>query len=441
MHLRHVSVRNVRSVASFLWYVDQEVDPDELAGWHVLLGDNGSGKTSVLRAIALALSGPKQAPALRQDWSSWLRRTCDLAEINLLFAPHEGWDVLAREAPAVRELEVHPDLLVSLLRTERGVDFAKEPGADIGLDPEFHVWSGEPGWFSASYGPYRRFSGGDERMEGLYQSHPRLARHLTVFGENVALSKATDWLQGLKFKALEANKDGKTDGGEAGRLLRYLFDFINDPRLLPHRTRIEDVTSDGVLFVDGNDNTVAVDDLSDGYRSVLSLAFELLRNLVAEFGADRVFGPDPTRVEVPGVVLIDEVDAHLHPLWQRRIGHWFTERFPCMQFIVTTHSPLVCQAAEHGTIYRLPRPGSDDEGGFVRGQERERLLFGNVLDAYETRSFGVVPTRSDAGHHKLQRLAELNLKARSGPLDSHEQQEREHLRMILPTMSRRETAP
>ena len=161
MHLRHANVTNVRSIRRFHWDIADELGTEDLAGWHVLLGDNGSGKTSVLRAIALALNGPKQAPALRQDWSSWLRQTCDRAEVNLLFVPHEGWDVISSGAPALKR-GGHPDLLVSLLRKEREVDFVKESGAEIGLDPSFHAWRGERGWFSASYGPYRRFSGGDK---------------------------------------------------------------------------------------------------------------------------------------------------------------------------------------------------------------------------------------------------------------------------------------
>jgi hypothetical protein len=436
VHVRHASVRNIRSIERFLWDVDQQRNTNDLAGWHVILGENGSGKSSMLRAIALAIAGPSDAPALRQDWSSWLRRSSDEGEVNLLFEPHPGWDEY--EGSPYPSEGFTPDVLVRFDRRDRHIDFKQEQSRS---NPNRHVWSGEPGWFSASYGPFRRFSGGDEDAERLYRSYHRLARHLTTFGESFALSECTDWLHDLKFKALEAEKAGEPDGGEAGRLLLRLFGFINDSGLLPHDTRMADVTSDDVFFMDGDGHAVPIDDLGDGYRSILSLVFELLRNLVEEFGDGRVFDGTGVRIQVPGVVLIDEIDAHLHPHWQRLIGHWFIERFPRMQFIVTTHSPLVCQAAERGTIYRLPQPGSDDEGGFVTGSERDRLLYGNVLDAYDTQSFGVVPTRSKAGRLKLQRLADLNLKARRAPLDPAEEQEREHLRQILPTMARDESLP
>lgn len=436
MHVRHAGVRNIRSIERFLWDVDQQRDVDDLAGWHVILGENGSGKSSMLRAIALALVGPNDAPALRQEWSSWLRRSSDHGHVNLRLVPHPGWDEYAIDSSPT-EGSV-PDVLVRFERHDRHIEFKQEQSHS---NPKQHVWSGGPGWFSASYGPFRRFSGGDEDAERLYRSYPRLARHLTTFGESFALSECTDWLHDLKFKALEAEKAGEPDGGGAGRLLLRLFGFINDSGLLPHDTRIADVTSDDVFFIDGDGHTVPVDDLGDGYRSILSLVFELLRNLVTELGGDRIFDAAGVRVEVPGVVLIDEIDAHLHPHWQGRIGHWFVERFPRMQLIVSTHSPLVCQAAVRGTIYRLPQPGSDDEGRFVVGEERDRLLYGNVLDAYDTPSFGVVPTRSEAGHERLQRLAELNLEARTRPLEPNEEAEREYLRTILPTTARGERIP
>jgi len=79
-----------------------------------------------------------------------------------------------------------------------------------------------------------------------------------------------------------------------------------------------------------------------------------------------------TVVDRPGVVLIDEIDVHLHPEWQRAIGVWLQEHFPRIQFIVTTHSPLVCPAANHGRIYHLPDRTADGE------EEPFRLLLGGL---------------------------------------------------------------
>ena len=59
----------------------------------------------------------------------------------------------------------------------------------------------------------------------------------------------------------------------------------------------------------------------------------------------------------PAVVLVDEIDLHLHPKWQRTIMSFLTERFPNTQFIVTAHSPLVVQAAKDANIVLLRREG------------------------------------------------------------------------------------
>jgi hypothetical protein len=133
------------------------------------------------------------------------------------------------------------------------------------------------------------------------------------------------------------------------------------------------------------------------------------------------------------VVLVDEIDTHLHPTWQRQVGHWFRQYFPKLQFIVTTHSHLVCQAAEHGTVWRLPTPGSDLVGGRVEGVELQRLVYGNVLEALDTDLFGVDVTRSESSQKKLQRLALLNHKALRGQLSPREETERRQLRAMLPT--------
>jgi hypothetical protein len=107
-----------------------------------------------------------------------------------------------------------------------------------------------------------------------------------------------------------------------------------------------------------------------------------------------------------------------------------------VQFIVSTHSPLICQAAEVGSVFRLPQPGSvasEDRGEMVTGLARKRLLYGNVLDAYGTGVFGDGVARSDSGQQKLERLAELNTQELIGTLSDGEKQAQAELREILPT--------
>jgi tetratricopeptide (TPR) repeat protein len=168
--------------------------------------------------------------------------------------------------------------------------------------------------------------------------------------------------------------------------------FINESQLLPPGTEFVEMATDGPVFRDGHGHTVSMTQLSDGFRSILSLAFELLRQLIRVYGLAAVF-PVTGRhsiIELPGVVLIDEVDAHLHPTWQTRIGQWFTRCFPRLQFIVTSHSPLICRAVTEttGSIWRLPTPGQGQQVEEVTGTERQRLRLGNVLDAYGTGLFG-----------------------------------------------------
>jgi hypothetical protein len=104
-----------------------------------------------------------------------------------------------------------------------------------------------------------------------------------------------------------------------------------------------------------------------------------------------------------------------------------------MQFIVTTHSPLICQAADVGTVYRLPKPGSVEPPGMLKGEELQRLLYGNVLDAYSTEMFGENITRSEEAQKLFQRLAELNVKETFKKLTDSERKEQRELRAAMPT--------
>jgi predicted ATP-dependent endonuclease of OLD family len=422
MYLKEINILNVRSIKR----LQIEFDQDEYAGWHVLLGDNGSGKSSVIRSIALALTGPDEAAALRQNWGDWLRKDEERAEIQVFIDHDQRFDKVKGSGRPVSNYMVETKLIIR--PNETGTVTLTEPSRRPPLDPRRYIWGGNDGWFSASYGPFRRFTGGSQTYEKLYYSNPRLAPHLTAFGEDVALTEAVAWLKLLHVRHLE-----KKNGGE---LLGELKEFINMGELLPHGTKLVDVSSDGVIFRDGLGADVQVEQLSDGYRSILSMTFELIRQMVERYGTDNVarqIRKGEMKIDLPGVVLIDEIDAHLHPTWQLRIGEVLLRCFPKVQFIVTTHSPLICHAAERGTVWRLPVPGDDSAfAGRVRGKELKRLIYGDILEAYDTELFGVVGTRSASGKQHLQRLAELNQKSRKVGLTQPEKEELQRLREAMP---------
>lgn len=420
MHISRIDIENIRIVERFTL----DLHRDSLAGWHVLLGDNGAGKSTVIRSIASALAGEMNAAALRQDWNAWLSNDKTSGRIGL--SVRKGASTLDRWKGQGR----HSD---DAIRPRVTVSSSDGPmGANARFRGDFAdrtIWGGGKGWFSAAFGPFRRFKGGDRDYDKLYYSHPRLAAHLSAFGEDVALSEALEWVKSAKFRALDKDRAAEllTDG---------LIAFVNRSGLLPHGARIDGITSAGVIIDNGAGALVPVEEMSDGYRSVLSMTFEIIRAMDAAYGTDtllKALDPEAGTIDLPGVILIDEVDAHLHPAWQARIGTWMTRCFPQVQFFVTTHSPIICQAAR--SIWRLATPGSDQRSGRVTGQDFDRLVNGNIMDAYSTEHFGKGVTRSARSRDLQQELAGLNIKGMRGQLTRAEQARREELRTTLPTSS------
>jgi hypothetical protein len=422
MYVRKLAISNIRSIESF----EARFTAREAPGWHVILGANGAGKSSVVRSLALALAGPKEAAALRQDWRNWARFGNAGGSIRLQIDcdPIDVFTGTGRRTDTV-EVELTFKAVESAIGGPR-IEVVASSGQQRAVRS---IWGTNAGWFSASFGPFRRFTGGDQAFDRLFYSNPRLAPHLSAFGEDVALTEGLRWLRDLRVRQLE---NQELDG----RFLSRLIGFLNGSRLLPHGARISDVRTEEVVVVDANDAPVAVEQMSDGYRSVLSMIFEILRQMTRSYGMETVmWSLDPIDgcVRLPGVVAIDEVDAHLHPSWQKEIGPWFTRCFPEVQFIVTTHSPIICRNAT--TVWRLGTPGTDEPGGRIEGTALNRLIHGSILDAYGTDFFGRDVARSEDSKGLLQELANLNRKALRAGLNMDEVSRVEELRAMLPSVA------
>ncbi len=415
MYIRRLTIKNVRSIENF----DLRLKKEETVGWHVVLGANGSGKSSVVRSLALVLAGPKEAVALRQSWATWQRNGAAESSIHLQFGP-DAEDIFTdrgrRKADIDVGIEFRPiESSIGGPRVELGVTTGKQSA-------ERTIWGTNAGWFSASFGPFRRFTGGDQAFDRLFYSNPRLASHLSAFGEDVALTEGLRWLRELRVRQLEESTD-------EAELLRGLTSFLNHSDLLPFGAQIAEVRSEEVIVVDAAGSRVVVEQMSDGYRSVLSMIFEILRQMTKSYGIETVIEglrETPGVVQLPGVVTIDEVDAHLHPSWQKEIGPWFTRCFPRVQFIVTTHSPIICRNAT--SVWRLPEPGTDEVSSRIEGTALNRLIHGSILEAYGTEFFGRNVAISEDSRRLIEEMARLNRRALKGRLEGDEARRLEELR-------------
>ena len=161
---------------------------------------------------------------------------------------------------------------------------------------------------------------------------------MTLFNNNLELINPEQWIKDLALD--QSKKKVQKLGVEA---LKRVIDVV-----LNKDVTIE-IEGSRVIFVErGYRETI--DELSEGYRSMIIFICDLLyRLLINNPKEEDVF-------VIPGVVLIDEIDEHLHLKWQRVIVKKLRSIFPNIQFIMTTHSPTIIQgASDDAIIYRVYR--------------------------------------------------------------------------------------
>jgi hypothetical protein len=154
--------------------------------------------------------------------------------------------------------------------------------------------------------------------------------------------------------------------------------------------------------------------MSDGYRTVVALVVDLVKQLYEAYGDSLFDKPSSPVIRAPGIVIIDEVDAHLHVSWQKRIGEWLKQHFPAIQFIVTTHSPYICQAADPAGLIRLPGPDQNEPPQTVDTDLWERIVYGTGDDAVLSDLFGLDTAYSQQATELRDELVNLEMLVMSG---------------------------
>lgn len=388
MHVASIAIQQFRTfVHTEVDFLHAEADFDGLGlgrpkypNVNVILGTNGAGKTAMLKAIALACLGPAVSDAGIYPYRL-VRRT--------------------RSAP-----DLHAAILTASFATH------PQDGLRTGLTGETMVqrkgdletlrWNGdEEAWspiysaesdalFFVGYSAMRRVESRDrfDASQRSASSFVRAQRVRGLFDDSFSLVPLNAWLPTLK-----ATNPGR---------FKQVVGLID--RLLPDGTfSFRGQVEGGEYLFERNGVDVPFPALSDGFRAYLGWIGDLLFHVQATCPSGAKL------VDNHGIVLIDEVDLHLHPAWQLVAVPILAKALPNLQFILTTHSPLIVGSLEWQNILALEQ-AEDGSSRVVRhrvavhGLDADQVLLSDL--------FGLESTRAEGGA----RAKNLAAKAQSGDL-------------------------
>lgn len=310
----------------------------------LLLGENAVGKSSFLLGIGLALLGSEEIDGLGLSYSSLARSV-----------GRETWDQWGQNEIRVA-VEFH----------------GKSEPAVFSYDPVSGKLGGSQrqSQIVLGYGPHRYFSSTKKRR---FSSSAERLRSLVDPAR--PLPDPTDWLEkisGSEFGAVAATIRTILPIGDSD-------DLVNDPEF--------------GICVRADGQLTPVSKLSEGYRSVFVMIADICRTLLEA---------SSNLEDARGIVLIDEIDTHLHPRWKMQVMSSLRRAFPKVQFIVTSHDPLCLRGMEDGEVVVLYR----DSNGRVRqmkelpdvsGMQAEQLLTSEY--------FGLASTLDADVHLEIARIS------------------------------------
>jgi ABC-type multidrug transport system ATPase subunit len=356
MFLQNLRIENVRSLEDV--ELSFRRDDGSTRQWSLLLGENGCGKSTVLRCAALLLAGPDALTELLGLPDSWIRNGAKSCRISA---------TLVTQKMEVRELSLtfsRGQSISSILRSNA-----------VSLQPlvaalERSEVSNYP---VIGYGASRRLASGrgkSRAADGFY-SNPRANAMATLFSADAPLNALDTWAMDLHYRQKAAGL----------RLVKEALD-----QLLPGMEFDSIDREAGTLMFKTPDGPVPLNQLSDGYQNMAGWCGDLLYRLVTTFGHRK--NPLAAR----GLLLVDEIDLHLHPVWQRKLRSFLAEKLKNFQVLATTHSPLTAQQSEADELMTLERHVSTKSVSLHHYAGAANLLSTQQLLASPV--FGMESTRS-----------------------------------------------
>ncbi len=368
--------------------------------WITFLSENGGGKSTALQALALLLAGPEGAQKLLPRPLAWLK---DESQAGLITAhihqgkndPGQHGDEKVRKAfgYSYHVTGSKPITIRNRSYSEPAIIESKE--TNLSWLRQNALTSTGKGWFAVGYGAFRRLTRSSQIIVPSLEPQARFTNFVTQFNEDDPLTAFEQWMVYLDYRISKASDKN------ADRMQKAGIAAINE--LLPEGVSFAHVTDEGRICFRVNGSIVPTTSLSDGYRSVLALAGDLVWRMLQAF-------PESDKpLHEEGVVLIDELDIHLHPVWQRDIAGWLRKQFPNVQFIVATHSPLIAAGAGEDALTLK----FDFRDGKAVVAETPNVSSMNVDRILTSDAFGLLSPYSPETEYKLKRYDALRNRGRS----------------------------
>ena len=349
-----------------------------IRNWAVILGNNGLGKTTLLRSIAVGLCDRTSAAGLISDLQGdWIRQGA---------TPNTGKIRITLHDPE-KKRDFYSEIEISNGGGREQIAIKKNP-VDDGLDDIF----------VCAYGAARGVQGTRD-----YRKYRTQDSVYTLFDYETGLQNPELILRRLASR--EAN-------------INEILESIDKILMLDSGSTELDTSG---ISIKGPWGNVPFGSVGDGYRSTLTWVTDFLGWAMFHYG--QILDRD----RLHGIVLLDEIEQHLHPIWQRHIVRLLSEQFPKTQFIGTSHSPLCASGSADlkeeecrlVVLERSEHKGSVDanELASLRGLRADQVLTSNA--------FGLEETRNPNVEKELRKFRQLLL---SNSLNSAEEKELASLR-------------
>ena len=377
--------------------------------WITLLGENGSGKSTILQALALLLAGPEGAIQLLPRPEGWLRSQGKPGKMTARLHQEENDSGLYGGAKMERKVFQYTFYVTGTEKITINNKVFTEPIITEDTNSRVIPWLREhallpkgKGWFGVGYGSFRRLTRVNRILVPALKEPLRYSNFNTQFNENEPLEAFEQWMVYLDYK-IAKDKDVLS---KKHRDLAVVA--IN--ALLPEGSEFDSIDANGGIWFRTEGAKVPTTTLSDGFRSILALGGDLVWRLI------EAFPESDAPLKESGVALIDELDIHLHPTWQRQIAGLLQRIFPRLQFIMATHSPIIAAGAGPTAVtYRCYV-----KDGSMHVDQVQNIHTYNVDRILESEAFGLVSAYSEKTQHKIDRYYALKRKRK---LSSSEQEE------------------